>query len=78
MKLARLQKRLQAAGYKVDRITLYSPEGTVPALDVDTSYTGWYPGEETYRKHEEIRKICGKRFRPEQRGHYTAVYITEA
>lgn len=76
--LTRLQKRLQAAGYEVSRITLNSIDGMIPALDVNTDYTGEYPTAETFRQHAEIEKLCGKRFRAEQRGFYTAVYITEA
>lgn len=55
-----------------------SIDGMIPALDVNTDYVGEYPTAETFRQHAEIERLCGKRFRAEQRGFYTAVYITEA
>lgn len=70
-----LEKWLKNQGYKVQKIKLV---GDVDCLEVDTDYTGMYPGKEQFEILNAIRQHVRRHYKDlkvESRGYYTAVYI---
>lgn len=79
-KLSSLKAALEKEGLQVRLETLNNVNGTgvsCPVLIVNTEYEGLYPDKECVNKHALARKIGKGNFNYEQRGHYSALFITE-
>lgn len=79
-KLSTLKSALEKHGLQVMLSTLNNVNGsgvTCPVLIVSTEYEGLYPDKECTNKHALARKIGKDNFNYEQRGHYSALFITE-
>nr|DAW42115.1 MAG TPA: hypothetical protein [Caudoviricetes sp.] len=79
-KLSTLKLSLEKEGLQVRIATLNNVNGfgvTCPVLIVNTEYEGVYPDKECVNKHTLARKIGKDNFNYEQRGHYSALFITE-
>lgn len=79
-KLSTLKAALEKEGLHVRLETLNNVNGAgvnCPVLIVNTEYEGLYPDKECVNKHALVRKIGKGNFNYDQRGHYSALFITE-
>lgn len=79
-KLSTLKSALEKQGLQVRLATINNLNGqgtSYPVLIVNTEYEGLYPDKECINKHALARKIGKDNFNYEQRGHYSALFITE-
>lgn len=79
-KLSTLKAALEKEGLQVRLATLNNVNGcgvSCPVLIVNTDYEGPYPDKECVNKHALARKIGKLNFNYQERGHYTALFITE-
>lgn len=79
-RLGTLKKALEKEGLKVRLAILYNVNGSgvsFPVLIVNTDYEGPYPDKECINKHNLAMKIGKGNFNYEQRGFYSALFITE-
>lgn len=79
-KLSTLKSALEKQGLQVKLETLNNVNGSCtscPVLIVNTEYEGLYPDKECINKHALARNIGKYNFNYDQRGHYSALFITE-
>lgn len=79
-KLSTLKSALEKQGLQVKLATLNNVNGqgtSCPVLIVNTEYEGMYPTKECINKHALARKIGKDNFNYDQRGYYSALFITE-
>lgn len=79
-RLSTLKVALEKQGFQVRLATLNNVNGSgvsCQVLIVNTDYEGPYPDKECINKHALAMKIGKGNFNYEQRGHYSALYITE-
>lgn len=79
-RLTTLKTVLEKEGLQVRLAVLNNVNGsgvTCPVLIVNTDYEGIYPSKECVNKHALARNIGKGNFNYEQRGFYSALYITE-